>query len=199
MEGLRSQITALELQIEAARARAERLRERAGHGLGPEASAASSAPGETTASRPTSAGADTTLLSERLLVHHAPQCLWAGSGPQALCNAHRVCVPKSCAQAWLGCMPAGKPDRTAHSSISSTATPASKQPVTLEQLAAKVAEAYVRCGFDADASMSPLLMLANMETRVDQQLAMIEALPADFVEGAEKAREKARRQVGCRG
>jgi hypothetical protein len=43
----------------------------------------------------------------------------------------------------------------------------SSGPPTLEQLAFKASEAYAHCGFDADASMGPLLMLANMETRVE--------------------------------
>ena len=35
--------------------------------------------------------------------------------------------------------------------------------VTLEQLAAKIAAVYERCGFDKDASMSTLQMLTNVE------------------------------------
>jgi hypothetical protein len=45
VEALRSQIARLELQIEVARGRAERLRERAGHGLGAERSSLGSEAG----------------------------------------------------------------------------------------------------------------------------------------------------------
>lgn len=66
--------------------------------------------------------------------------------------------------------------------------------VSLDQLGAKVTEVYVRCGFDADASMSTLQMLSNLESRLEEQLTFIATLPPEHVEAAEKAREKDRRQ-----
>mmetsp|Transcript_586 Transcript_586/g.698 ORF Transcript_586/g.698 Transcript_586/m.698 type:complete len:612 (+) Transcript_586:184-2019(+) len=65
---------------------------------------------------------------------------------------------------------------------------------TLEELAAKVADVYVRCGFDNDASVGTLQMLTNIEAKLEEYLSIIDQMPEDFVEQAEKAREKERRQ-----
>ena len=68
------------------------------------------------------------------------------------------------------------------------------QDITLDSLSAKVNEVYVRCGFDSDASMSTLQMLTNIETKLEEYLTIIDEMPKDFVEAAEKAKEKERRQ-----
>ena len=60
-------------------------------------------------------------------------------------------------------------------------------------LAAKVTEVYVRCGFEADASVSSLQMLTNIEAKLEEYLAAIDQMPEDFVEVAEKQKEKERR------
>lgn len=53
---------------------------------------------------------------------------------------------------------------------------------------------YERCGFDADASVGTLTMLTNMETKLEEYLCVIDTMPMEYVEAAEKAREKDRRQ-----
>ncbi|GLC35665.1 hypothetical protein PLESTF_001662400 [Pleodorina starrii] len=69
------------------------------------------------------------------------------------------------------------------------------QPVNLKQLGDKVREVYVRCGFDADASISTLQMLTNIEMKLEEYLTVVEGMPAEYVDGAEKSREKERRKV----
>ena len=66
--------------------------------------------------------------------------------------------------------------------------------ITLESLSTKVADVYNRCGFDSDARMSTLQMLTNIETKLEEYLAVISGMPGDFVEASEKAKEKERRQ-----
>ena len=63
----------------------------------------------------------------------------------------------------------------------------------LDSLATKVTEVYVRCGFEADASVSSLQMLTNIEAKLEEYLAAIDQMPEDFVEVAEKQKEKERR------
>lgn len=52
---------------------------------------------------------------------------------------------------------------------------------------------YEACGFEADASVSTLQMLTNIEIRLEDYISVISTLPEDFVLEAEKAREKSRR------
>jgi len=68
------------------------------------------------------------------------------------------------------------------------------QGTSLEELSARVSEVYVRCGFDNDASLSTLQMLTNIEAKLDEYFSIIETMPTEFVEQAEKAKEKERRQ-----
>ncbi|PNW86981.1 hypothetical protein CHLRE_02g103950v5 [Chlamydomonas reinhardtii] len=68
-------------------------------------------------------------------------------------------------------------------------------PVNLKELGDKVREVYVRCGFDADASISTLQMLTNIEMKLEEYLNLAEGMTPDYVDGAEKAREKDRRKV----
>ncbi len=52
-----------------------------------------------------------------------------------------------------------------------------------------------RCGFDADASVSTIQMLTNIEVRLEECLATVDQLPRESVNDMEKAREKERRQL----
>uniref|UniRef100_A0A7S0V0D1 DUF4200 domain-containing protein n=1 Tax=Polytomella parva TaxID=51329 RepID=A0A7S0V0D1_9CHLO len=67
--------------------------------------------------------------------------------------------------------------------------------VSLDQLSVKVAEVYVRCGFDADASIGTLQMLTNIEMKLEEHLSAVDQLPPGTLEAFEKAREKERRKV----
>ncbi|GAX84003.1 hypothetical protein CEUSTIGMA_g11428.t1 [Chlamydomonas eustigma] len=67
--------------------------------------------------------------------------------------------------------------------------------ISLDQLTAKVAEVYVRGGFDADASVGTLQMLTNIESKLEEYLAAVDTMPAEFVDSIEKAREKERRRI----
>ncbi|CAG9464617.1 unnamed protein product [Pedinophyceae sp. YPF-701] len=64
----------------------------------------------------------------------------------------------------------------------------------LEELSNKVREVYIQCGFESDASVGTLQMLTNIETKLEEYLAAIRELPTEFLQEAEKAREKDRRQ-----
>lgn len=70
----------------------------------------------------------------------------------------------------------------------------------MDELRKGVAAAYQRCGFDADASISTLQMLTNIEIRLEEYLAAAEQLPTADVEAEEKARQKERRHAArCAG
>eukprot|EP00736_Rhodelphis_marinus_P011866 Rmarinus@m.10502 len=64
----------------------------------------------------------------------------------------------------------------------------------LEELNAKVADVYVKCGFDSDAGLNTLQMLANIEARLEDYLRQIAVMPRELVEQAEKMKEKDRRR-----
>merc|ERR1711907_576475 len=64
----------------------------------------------------------------------------------------------------------------------------------LEKLRGWVADVYQNCGFEADAALSTLNMLANIESKMEEYLTIVDKMPPAFVEEAEKAREKERRQ-----
>lgn len=51
---------------------------------------------------------------------------------------------------------------------------------------------YVRGGFDADQSIGTLQMLTNIESKLEELLAVVDVMPAEFAEQLEKAREKVR-------
>lgn len=53
----------------------------------------------------------------------------------------------------------------------------------------------MNCGFDDNTSLGTLQMLGNIESKLEELLAGIAQMPQDFVETAEKAREKERRQT----
>lgn len=67
--------------------------------------------------------------------------------------------------------------------------------ISLAQLTAKVAEVYVRSGFDADKSIGTLQMLTNIESKLEELLMAIDSMSPEFVESMEKGREKERRKV----
>jgi len=64
----------------------------------------------------------------------------------------------------------------------------------LEELNKKVAEVYRAIFSEADNSLSTLQMLTNIEARLEDLLAIIDSMPPDAVEAAEKQKEKERRQ-----
>ncbi|KAJ1477717.1 hypothetical protein T484DRAFT_3001829 [Baffinella frigidus] len=63
----------------------------------------------------------------------------------------------------------------------------------LAALNRRVTEVYERCGFEADPSLGTLMMLANVEARLEEHLSAMEKMPQDEVDKAEKEREKERR------
>jgi len=69
-----------------------------------------------------------------------------------------------------------------------------QQERTLEELNKKVAEVYRAIFSEADNSLGTLQMLTNIEARLEELLAIIDAMPREEVEAAEKQKEKERRQ-----
>jgi len=65
---------------------------------------------------------------------------------------------------------------------------------TLDELNRKVAEVYRAIFSEADNSLGTLQMLTNIEARLEELLSIIDAMPREEVEGAEKQKEKERRQ-----
>ena len=57
----------------------------------------------------------------------------------------------------------------------------------------RVAEVYEKCGIGDDSSSGTLMMLANIEQKLEENLAAIERMPPEEVDKAEKDREKDRR------
>lgn len=70
---------------------------------------------------------------------------------------------------------------------------AEDQEKMLEQLKKKVSDVYQNCIGDNEANISTLQMLTNIENRLEELFEMIEVMPADKVELAEKAKDKERR------
>jgi hypothetical protein len=52
---------------------------------------------------------------------------------------------------------------------------------------------YEKCGIGDDSSSGTLMMLANIEQKLEENLAAIERMPPEEVDKAEKDREKDRR------
>jgi len=65
---------------------------------------------------------------------------------------------------------------------------------TLDELNKKVAEVYRAIFSEADNSLGTLQMLTNIEARLEELLSIIDAMPKEEVEAAEKQKEKERRQ-----
>jgi hypothetical protein len=64
----------------------------------------------------------------------------------------------------------------------------------LNSLNDKVRFVYERCGFDASTKPNTLLMLSQLETKLEELLSDIDILPVDYVIRAEKEKEKRRRE-----
>eukprot|EP00284_Hemiselmis_tepida_P010146 CAMPEP_0174932562 /NCGR_PEP_ID=MMETSP1355-20121228/36610_1 /TAXON_ID=464990 /ORGANISM="Hemiselmis tepida, Strain CCMP443" /LENGTH=576 /DNA_ID=CAMNT_0016178983 /DNA_START=44 /DNA_END=1774 /DNA_ORIENTATION=+ len=63
----------------------------------------------------------------------------------------------------------------------------------LHQLNRRVGEVYEKCAFEPDSSLGTLMMLANIEAKLEEYLTSIEMMPQEEVEKAEKEKEKERR------
>jgi len=68
------------------------------------------------------------------------------------------------------------------------------QEYLLDELNKKVKDVYKKCIGDNDANLSTLQMLTNVENRLEQLFEMIELMPPEKVEQAEKIKDKERRQ-----
>ena len=64
----------------------------------------------------------------------------------------------------------------------------------LEDLNHKVKEVYRRCLGDSDGNLGTLQMLTSIENRLEQLFELIELMPPEKVEQAEKMKDKERRQ-----
>ena len=64
----------------------------------------------------------------------------------------------------------------------------------MRQINQKVSEIYLNSGFDNDTSIGTLTMLANIESKLENLLSVIQTLPEDFVAATEKQKERKRRQ-----
>mmetsp|Transcript_33784 Transcript_33784/g.56713 ORF Transcript_33784/g.56713 Transcript_33784/m.56713 type:complete len:611 (+) Transcript_33784:2-1834(+) len=82
----------------------------------------------------------------------------------------------------------------AKSSTAMQGTGRQEQEALLSELNAKIGEVYSRVIGDNDASLSALQMLTNIERQLEDYLNIIQQMPPEYVEGAEKAKEKERRQ-----
>jgi hypothetical protein len=68
-----------------------------------------------------------------------------------------------------------------------------EQKVLLDNLKVKVREVYEMCGFDAESNPLTLTMLTDLEALLEELLTTIEQMPEEYVEKAEKAKERERR------
>ncbi|KAJ3196675.1 Coiled-coil domain-containing protein 38 [Irineochytrium annulatum] len=71
---------------------------------------------------------------------------------------------------------------------------AESQEELLEELNHKVKEVYRKCIGDSDANLSTLQMLTSIENKLEQLFELIELMPPEKVEQAEKMKDKERRQ-----
>jgi hypothetical protein len=89
-----------------------------------------------------------------------------------------------------------RPPAGAAAAAAATAAAAAGAGDTEAQLAAlgrRVAEVYDRLPFEPDSSLSTLMMLTNMEARLEEYLAVVAGMPPEEVERAEKDKERERR------
>jgi len=63
----------------------------------------------------------------------------------------------------------------------------------LHQLNKRVGDVYEKCAFEPDSSLGTLMMLSNIEAKLEEYLSSIEKMPQEEVEKAEKEKEKERR------
>lgn len=68
------------------------------------------------------------------------------------------------------------------------------QQALLKALNEKVKAVYRKCAFDADTSPSTLAMLTDLEARLEELLEAIEQMPEEYVQSAERQKEKERRE-----
>ena len=64
----------------------------------------------------------------------------------------------------------------------------------LEELNTKVRTVYKQCGFEASSNTHTLLMLTQLESKLESLLHDIDKMPQDYVIRAEKEKEKRRRE-----
>merc|ERR1719183_2429125 len=64
----------------------------------------------------------------------------------------------------------------------------------LQELNEKVRTVYVECGFDSDAKPTTLTMLTDLEGKLESLLAEMETMDKAYVDTAEKAKDKERRE-----
>lgn len=64
----------------------------------------------------------------------------------------------------------------------------------LRELQAKVASVYSKCGLESGANPSTLGMLKELEEHLEKLLSAIEEMPEDYVQQAEKEKERDRRE-----
>ncbi|CEM00850.1 unnamed protein product [Vitrella brassicaformis CCMP3155] len=73
-----------------------------------------------------------------------------------------------------------------------------EQDAVLKELAAKVSEVYLACGFDIDHDPDPLKMLEAIEAKLEELLAQLdecEGVNAELVRSLEREKEKERREA----
>ncbi|KAL7747265.1 hypothetical protein RI367_007318 [Sorochytrium milnesiophthora] len=80
------------------------------------------------------------------------------------------------------------------SKMSATSLNEADQEHLLSELNAKVKEVYRRCIGDAETNISTLQMLTSVENRLESLFELIEIMPPDKVEKAERMKDKERRQ-----
>ena len=62
-------------------------------------------------------------------------------------------------------------------------------------MAAKLHEVWAKCGFDGDAGLSSVQMVAGLEAKLEEYLTASEQLTPEEVTAGQRAREAARRKV----
>lgn len=67
--------------------------------------------------------------------------------------------------------------------------------IPFKTLTSKVSDMFVRAGFDADASLTSVQMLANIELKLEEYLEFANNMPLEYCIEAEKARNKERRHA----
>ena len=63
-------------------------------------------------------------------------------------------------------------------------------------MGAKLSEVYAKCGFDGNAGLSSVQMVAGLEAKLEELLLASEQLSPEAVVAGQRGREAARRKVG---
>ena len=82
----------------------------------------------------------------------------------------------------------------ANKSRAATAAVSPEEESLLKELNDKVKEVYDRCGFETSSRPSAVIMLAQLETKLETLLVDVSKLPPDFVQKSEKEKDKRRRE-----